>query len=236
MSVQMPQTLSKGLVEINGMVTTREAAIAAGILSAEEPAPMHHQGALTATKAGSNLAIGEAQTQGANVGAAPAEVSRAGAILSQVAETHGPDQVNAALDAAARTGEVPARLPEGVTSDQVSAVVAGYTASAREALAPTGASISTLEEMLTQAELRDVRYAAIHGDQGWIEHLGREAMSRLETLPSRNEGRFKELLNTMSPSDRKAIEQRNSQWIVKLPPPLGEMPWGVAVRQGYLKF
>lgn len=127
------------------------------------------------------------------------------------------------------------QLPEGVTSAQVESIVAGYVAAADNALSTVKSSVDMLMETLTDGELREARLATIMNDTTKMQHLGRQAVDRLSMLPERNPQAFAEMIEGMSPNERKALSQNSrGDWVVTVP---GRKPMGFAfaVKEGIVR-
>ncbi len=236
--VQMSRVVPSDRIVINGTETTRAAAIAAGVLvddsgganaDSADPLPA---GQPDAPKTGNAADIEDAEREAAPE--AVAAVQAAGAAMNDIIATVGPTAANAYLQAGASEGAIPENLPEGVTQAQAEAVIDGYIASAGHTLAGAGSSVPMVQEMLTENELAIARRATVSGDKGLLRNLGQQARTRLEMLPTEAPDRMAQLLEGMSPGDRKMLSQRDGKWV--LTTPSGQMSWGTAVRQGLIKF
>lgn len=224
-------------VTVNGMVTTRAAAEAAGLVpDGEDEEPRQPRSAQQASvKAAGSGPEELAKDAGRDDDAAtPAEIKAADEVLGRAAEAHGVDAVHAHVWNAAEAGEVPTVLPDGVSAADAQAVWDGYHATAEKALGEVGSSVAVLSEMLSEQDLKEARIATFTNDRGWLQDLGRKALSKLEVLPSRHPERFQELVAEMPLEQRNMIRERNGQWVLALPS--GEMSWGHAVRRGIIKF
>ncbi|TCV55149.1 hypothetical protein [Agrobacterium tumefaciens] len=231
---------SPGRVMIGGVETTIEGAIAAGLMTREEAAsgfkqpvqPKAQAGAGTeqATKEAPKATTEEPATEAAQAAA------EAGKVLDSLDQAIGSHAVDMALESAAESGEMPEDgLPEGVTSEHVAAVVAGYTAQANDTLSHVGASVSMLEETLTDAELRDARRATVQNNADLMHDLGRQAVERLARMPETNPDAFAEMMEGMSPAERSVLRQKpRGEWTVAIPG-YPEMSFAAAVRTGIVR-
>ncbi len=232
--VQLARVVPSDRIVINGTETTRAAAIAAGILGgepgSEEPRPA---GQPDANKTGNAADADDDEREAAPD--AVAAVAAAGATMNDIIASVGPTAANAYLMAGAGEGTIPENLPEGVSQAQAETVIDGYIASANHTLAGAGASVPMLNELLTDNELAVARRATVSGDKGLLRNLGQQARSRLELMPTQAPERMAELLQTMTPEDRKMITERNGSWVLTMPDGQSTS-WGNAVRSGIIKF
>lgn len=243
--------LRPGHVVIPGVgETTIEAAINAGLL----PQGWTPQQGFKQPVAGDNLTAGghtqkgaqkatEGQRDGAEVdtdeatfASQKAAAEEAGRLLDAIDQSHGAAVTDAAISEVVETGYVPDELPEGVEPSAVDKIVAGYVAATNATLAETGASVPILMETLSDDELREARSAAVSNDPVKMKHLGRIAMTRLEQLPQTDPDGFREMLEGMTPAERKMLTQddNSGQWVLRIP---GRQPmsYGAAVRAGIIR-
>lgn len=238
--------LRPGHVIIPGVgETTVEAAINAGLL----PQGWTPQQGFKQPVAGSNnLTAGERETpksnettpedaiEDATFSAQKSAVEEAGKVLNTLDEAIGAEAVDSHVSEVVESGLIPDELPEGVDQTAVEKLVAGYVAAADATLADTGASVPILMETLSEAELREARSAAVNGDSLKLKHLGRVAMTRLEQLPQADPIGFSEMVEGMTPAERKMIskDEKSGQWVLRIPgqPP---MSYGAAVRAGIIR-
>jgi len=231
-----------GHVIIGGVETTVEAAIAAGLMErGDAPKPGFSQPVQPKAQAGA----GDKPAKADDVKEKASDTTSHAAIAAKEAsETlDGLDQalgshvVDAALNSVVESGYYPEgdELPEGVTSDHVNKIVAGYTAQANATLADVGASVPMLMEVMSDAELREARSATITNDTMKMQHLGRQAVERLASLPETDPAAFAEMLVDMKPEERKVLSQNDrGEWIIALPgKPV--MSYAAAVRQGIVR-
>lgn len=239
-----------GKINIAGMVTDVSAAKAAGILPPRwqegDPLPFDAPaGAPEGAKAGapdsnktsdSDSASDEGEGSDSH-GAHLAKV--AGEVLHGVQQVHGAQATERLLSAVADSGDPDSildQLPHGVTEAHVQQVMAGYVAQTNSQLATVGASVPMLEDLLSDDDLRAARAAAIANNKEAVQDLGRKAVNALAQLPQTDPEGLKEMIDGMTPEDRKCLRyDRNSrEWRVTLPN-MPEMSYGAAVRLGYVK-
>ncbi|BBD38218.1 hypothetical protein Amn_30980 [Aminobacter sp. Y103A] len=251
-------SLRPGHVVIGGVETTVEAAIQAGLISREDAAsgfkqPVERgarQWAATAgdtgTSNGAKGAHDSAQDRQSDTGTDTLEEAQhaleaaarvASETIQSIEQAHGPQMVDMGLDEVADSGYLPEadKLPEGVTADHLDQIVAGYTAQANDTLLGVGSSVNMLMETMTDDELREARRATIMGDASKMQHFGQQAVNRLALLPTANPEAFAEMVEGMSPAERKALSKNNrGEWIVTVPgrPALS---FGAAVRAGIVR-
>ncbi len=228
-----------GFIQIPGAgETTVEAAKAGGLIphtwNEGDPLPFDH--ALTDAEDGTPKG-----TEEKPAGATHFEhlAKLAGDILSGVDQAHGAQVTDGLMNQVADNGDPDSildQLPAGVSPVHVKQVMAGFIAQANDMLSVVGASVPMLEDYLTDDELRQSRLATVANDRESMGELGRLAVNRLVELPKTEPEAFRELVEGMSPKDRKMIRQdRNSgDWIVSLPGH-PEMAYGTAVRLGMIK-
>lgn len=221
--VAISPTLPDGMVEIPGVgVTTIEAARLAGLL----PAGFQEAGKTPAAPAG----IQHNQEQPKETPEVP---SAADVAISALVTKHGGDVVENAVFASAETGELV--VPDGVDEAHVEAVVSQFVSQAERDLKASGASVAMLDETLSDAEARQARMAVINGDKSGLEHFGKLAVQRMETLPYQSPAAFADLIADMPAAERKALTQNDAgEWVVTIPG-RGAMPFGSAVRAGIVR-
>ncbi len=177
-----------GMVTVGGMTTTIEAAKAAGLIP-QDYQPGFSAGVAAAPQANQQPQVQQQQADDGNT-LAVSSAEQASAInaateaLNAANGTAGQIVVNAMTEDAIVSGELPTNLPAGLSSEQVSAVVAGYTAQANAVLHDTGATVDLLTDMLTESELRTARLAVYRGNDAELKELGGRAMARLAKLPN----------------------------------------------------
>ncbi|NGN40267.1 hypothetical protein G6N74_04260 [Mesorhizobium sp. CGMCC 1.15528] len=230
------QQLRPGHVIIPGVgETTVEAARAAGLL----PPGFNQAGFDPSSKAAPATAQ---QTQQQNNTSAksdeivmPEAVKAADNALANIGEIIGQDAVNNAVWLAAETGEAPTELPSDIPLEVVDHIVAGAVAQADAVLKATGANVALLDEMLSASEARQARTATVTRDDQALQKLGREALGRLEVMPSRSPAEFAEWISTLPKDERKALSQdQNGNWAITVPG-RPTMSWGAAVRAGIVR-
>lgn len=159
--------------------------------------------------------------QDSTEGQTPQEVAQAASeALQSIEREHGVEAVDAGLDDVSDSGYLPDedQLPQGVTTAAVEKIVAGYTAQANDALSGVGASVDMLMETLSDNDLREARRATIMGDSTKLQHLGARAVDALASLPTADPEAFAEMVEGMSPQERKALSRaKNGDWIVTVP-------------------
>lgn len=233
--------LRPGHVVIGGVETTVEAAIAAGLMTREEAAQGFKQPVQSQAKAGTgdDKATKEASEVDREETASEAAqaAKEAGEVLDSLDQTLGAHVVDAALDEVIESGYLPEadELPEGADLGHVIKVMAGYVAQANSVLADAGASVPLLMETLDDEELRDARRATVKNDPDRMRELGRVAVDRLARMPELDPEGFAEMLEGMSPAERKCLTQNaRGDWIVSIPdkPAMG---FGAAVRMGFVR-
>lgn len=248
-------------VIIGGVETSREAAIAAGLIKPETPLGFKQPAAQTPPAGSSALDNGAVmaggldrqtlqQLHGAGDQRQPAEAPKAAAgddgttgrqaaadaasqTLEGIAQRYGSHVVDAGLSEAVESGSLPGteQLPEGVTQEHVERVVAGYVAVADDMLSEVGASVALLTETLSADELREARRATLAGDNLKLQHYGRQAVERLASLPTRDPAGFADMVQNMRPDERKALRQTPNGDWKVSLPDGREMSFGTAVRQ-----
>lgn len=161
----------------------------------------------------------------------------AGDILDRADKALGAEVTDKYLSDAVETGVIPEEgLPEGFTPVMVKQVYQGYVAQADAVLAPVGASVALLQDMLTDDELRQARHHTLSKDSDSLADLGRAAVNRLAMLPKTDPEGFMQMVADMSPAERKCIDfdKKRGEWLVKIP---GKptMSYGAAVRMGLVR-
>lgn len=231
------QQVRPGHVIIPGLgETTVEAARAAGLLpEGFKQAGVPSGASATAQQTQQQQQNNNTSAKGDDQIVMPEVVKVADNALANIGEIIGRDAVNDALWLAAETGEAPTELPSNIPTEVVDHIVTGAVAQADAVLKTTGANVALLDEMLTPAEARQARTATItRGDQA-LQKLGREALSRLEVMPSRSPAEFAEWISTLPTDERKALSQdQNGSWSITVPG-RPTMSWGAAVRAGIVR-
>ena len=238
-----------GFVKIGGTDTPITAAKAAGLL------PEHWQpgmpigpfgepaAAPEGTKAGTRDADADADKGPQEVTAKTAHQQHlakiAGDILHGVDQLHGPQVADALMSQVAESGDVDAfldQLPQGVNETHVKQVMAGYVAAADAAFAKAGSSLTAVEELLDEDQLREARRLTVVGNSEGLQDLGRIALDRLATLPEKDPEAFHDMLDAMPSAQRKMIVQTADKrgWMLKAPGH-PEMSFGAAVRAGFIR-
>jgi hypothetical protein len=227
----------------NGMTTTVEAAIAAGLLVDGNPQPRgpvassfnggpsgalpeapqaNPEGNRNATEQAPNAAP-EGSTISTSQEAASAITAGAQA-LQAATEAIGATAVTAFQHDVVTTGNLPTQLPDGISQDQVNAVAGAYVAQANALLKETGATVDGLVKMLNPSELRQARIAAFQNNDAQLKELGHRAMSRLTTLPD-DPVLLKELTADW-PADVKITQRDGKAWVETA---AWQMSWADAV-------
>jgi hypothetical protein len=168
-------------------------------------------------------------------GTPEAAVEAASKAIQGIEQIHGSHVVDAGLDAVVDSGELPDELPEGVTPGHIERIVAGYVASANDALSGVGASVDMLMNTLSDDELREARQATVAGDSVKLQNLGARAVDALASMPTSDPEAFAEMIEGMKPQERQALSRAaNGDWLVTLP---GRAPmnFGAAVRAGIVR-
>ncbi|MCO8143662.1 hypothetical protein NHN26_00360 [Rhodovulum tesquicola] len=238
----VPSQLRPGHVMIPGFgETTIDAAIAGGLLpQGWTPEQGFEQPVAGTEKA--NAAGDQTDTEDKAASRTEAEwqaaADEAGQILQGADQALGSHAVDRALHDAADHGEIPTAegMPEGVTEEMVAKVYAGYVAQSEATLSEVGASIATLSETLTDEELRQARHAAIQNDAERMKELGRVAVERLAKMPQTDPEGFLEMVEGMTPAERKMIRQDrlSKEWRITVPGH-PEVSFGAAVRMGLVR-
>jgi hypothetical protein len=156
----------------------------------------------------------------------------ASVILDGLAKQVGADAVNSGLDAAARSGDIPETLPEGMSVSDAERVMQGYVQQADAVLAESGASVAMLEEVCTAEELTRARIATLYNDASQLAAIGNAAVNRLADLPVSDPAAFRSLVDAMPAAEREALKQdAMGNWIVTHPQH-GSMSLATALRLG----
>jgi hypothetical protein len=193
-----------------------------------------------------NLSNAEEQSDKANSkdedrpkleGATPEEqqqIAKAHDALNQAKETIGAYAVDSLQEDVVASGELPSAddLPEGITPEMVQSVADAYTAQANTVLRTVpGASVTALQEMLNDSELKEARVAAFTGNDQQLKDLAYKAVSRLQKLP--DDPTTLKQLTAHWPATHKVV-RRGSEWWVTTP--TAEMPWSDLVASGEIRF
>lgn len=239
-----PRQGRPGFIQMpNGDETPIDAAKAAGLIPQHwqegDPSPFDvpAEGKPSAGKADAKAAAKEAPKGSEELSATQHTVKAASDILAKADGTLGTGAVDELLAQAADLGDVPLdAIPEGFTEAQARQVYAGYVAQAEEALAPVNASVATLEETLTDAELLQARMATLTNSSDELAALGQMAVSRLAQLPQTDPEGFREMVEAMTPAERKHIryDDHRGEWLVDVPG-FGLMSYGAAVQGGWVR-
>lgn len=224
-----------GMVTVNGMTTTIEAAKAAGLIS-QDYQPGFNAGVAAAPQFNQQQPQAQQQQQPQsnddNTIKATAEQAKAinasTAAIEQANEAIGNFAVSSLLEDAVVSGDIPTTPPRGVSAGQVSAVVAGFEAQANAVLSETGASVSLLNDMLNESELRAARLATYRGNDRELRDLGNKAMDRLAKLPN-DPALFKAM--TADWHDVQITRGKDGDTLVRAPGWPSAMSWSAAVKQ-----
>ncbi|MBB4378456.1 hypothetical protein [Bradyrhizobium sp. SBR1B] len=222
-----------GMVTVNGMTTTIEAAKAAGLIS-QDYQPGFNAGVAAAPHSNQQQAQVQQQPQSNDENTIKATAEQAKAItastaaIKQANEAIGNFAVSSLLEDAVVSGGIPTTPPRGVSAEQVSAVVAGFEAQANAVLSETGASVSLLNDMLTESELRAARLATYRGNDRELRDLGNKAMDRLTKLPN-DPALFKAM--TADWHDIQIIRGQDGDTLVRAPGWPKAISWSAAVKQ-----
>ncbi|MFT4115968.1 hypothetical protein [Bradyrhizobium sp.] len=229
-----------GMVTVNGMTTTVEAAKAAGLISQDyQPgfnagvaaAPQSHQ---QQPQVQSQQQRPQQQPQATDDNTIKATAEQAKAInastaaLEQANEAIGNFAVSSLLEDAVVSGDIPTAPPRGISAEQMSAVIVGFEAQANAVLSETGASVSLLNDMLNESELRAARLATYRGNDRELRDLGNKAMDRLTKLP--NDPALFEAM-TADWHDVQITRCKSGDTLVKAPGWPKAMSWSAAVKQ-----
>lgn len=226
-----------GMVHIPGLgETTVAAAKAAGLL----PEGFQEPGAGNAAAPGT---VGAPQQAPQNAPKAsqddtPADAPAHEKLLGGLAEKIGTDNMRYGVYSAADIGDASDAIAKGVVTEaHVETLVQGFTEQANEALRamPGSAAVSVdmLSEVLSDEELRHCRTATIMGDTGKLQHYGRQALNRFETLPYKDPTAFSALIADMPAAEREALryDETSREWTVNIPG-RAPMSFAKAVRSG----
>ncbi|MEZ0058942.1 hypothetical protein ABIF26_004450 [Bradyrhizobium elkanii] len=223
-----------GMVTVNGMTTTIEAAKAAGLIS-QDYQPGFNAGVAAAPQSNQQQPqVQPQQPKSSDDNTIKATVEQAKAInastaaIDQANEAIGNFAVSSLLEDAVVSGDIPTTPPRGVSAEQVSAVVAGFEAQANAVLSETGASVSLLNDMLNKSELRAARLATYRGNDRELRDLGNKAMDRLTKLPN-DPALFKAM--TADWHDIQITRGKDGDTLVRAPGWPKAMSWSAAVKQ-----
>jgi hypothetical protein len=162
------------------------------------------------------------------------QIAKAHDALNQAKEAIGAYAVDSLQENVVASGELPSvdNLPNGITPEMVQSVADAYTAQANTVLRSVpGASVTALQEMLTDNELKEARLAAFTGNDQKLKDLGSKAVSRLQKLPD-DPVTLKEL--TAHWPDTHKVVRRGSEWWVTTP--TAAKPWSDLVASGDIRF
>jgi hypothetical protein len=223
-----------GMVTVGGMTTTIEAAKAGGLIPQDYDPSFKAGVAAAPTSNQQQQAPAQEQTDPSNEitvsSAEQAEAIKAATdAISHANSAIGQTAVNAMTEETVVSGELPQHLPAGIGNEQVSAVVAGYTAQANAVLADTGATVDLLTDMLSDNELRAARLAVYRGNDAELRDLGNRAMDRLVKLPN-DPATFKALTAGWG-NDVQITRSKGGDTLVCAPGWPKALPWSVAVKQ-----
>lgn len=233
-----------GFVQIPGVgETTIEAAKCAGLLPLtwQEGDRLPFDGAperdSDKSAKGTDKAPEAAQDKQPEPTVAEHKVKVAGDILDRADTALGAEVTDSFINAAVESGELPEEgLPEGFTPVMVKQVYQGFVAQADAVLAPVGASVALLQDMLTDDELRQARQHTMTKANDDLADLGRVAVDRLAMLPKTDPEGFMQMVADMPAAERKCIDfdKKRGEWLVKVPgKPV--MSYGAAVRMGIIR-
>lgn len=239
-----------GMVNIGGIETSVSAAKAAGLLPANwsegQPLPFERGASREAPYIATKGL--QAITTPPSTGRGPQEAAEshsahltkvAGEILRGVDEAHGSDVSDGLLREVAENGEpesILTSLPPGVTETHVKQVMAGFISQANNCLASVGSSVTMLQEVMDDHDLRRARLATLQGDDAALHQIGEKAVNTLAQLPERDPVGFMEMVSGMNKAERDCIrfDKNSRQWRVTVPGQ-PEMSYGAAVRLGLVR-
>ena len=233
-----------GMVTVGGMTTTIEAAKAAGLV-AQDYDPSFRAGVAAAPQPNQQAPQPNPQVQqqqqpqskDENTIKATTEQAKAinasTAAIEQANEAIGNFAVSSLLEDAVVSGDIPTTPPKGISAEQVSAIVAGYTAQANAVLADTGATAELLSDMLNANELRAARLAVHRGNDGELKELGRRAFSRLLSLPN-DPANLKAMTSGADWADVEITRSKAGDTMVKAPGWPKAVLWSDAIRRGLI--
>ncbi|PVA11551.1 hypothetical protein DC366_00845 [Pelagivirga sediminicola] len=240
--------LRPGHIMIPGAGETTIAAAKAGGLIPHtykegDPLPFDAPGGAKDTSAANSTANGDQQKEQEQKELTVPEhrAKVASELLQGVDQMHGAHVTDGLLALAVEDGEplsVLDQLPEGVSEPQVMQVYAGYVAQAEAVLSERapGVSIDTLNDTLSDDELRAARHATVNGDADELARFGQMAQERLAGLPNSDPEGFQQMVDDMSAVERKCIsfDKLSGEWRVSVPNhPV--MSYGAAVRMGLIR-
>jgi hypothetical protein len=163
----------------------------------------------------------------------------AGGVLDQVDQTHGAAVTDSLIEQVAESGDpesILENLPKGFQAVQVQQVMAGYIAQANTTLSAVGSSVSMLQELLTDDELRNARRATLSKSEDMLQELGRLAVDRLAKLPQSDPEGFKDMVDAMAPKAKAMLrfDRNRGDWVFTKPDGM-QMSYGAAVRMGIIR-
>lgn len=222
-----------GMVTVNGMTTTIEAAKAAGLISPDYQ-PSFNAGVAAAPQSNQQQAQVQQQPQSNDENTIKATAEQAKAItastaaIEQANEAIGNFAVSSLLEDAVVSGDIPSAPPKGISAEQMSAVIVGFEAQANAVLSESGATVSLLNDMLNENELRAARLATYRGNDRELRDLGNKAMDRLAKLPN-DPALFKAM--TADWHDVQVTRGKDGDTLVRAPGWPKAMSWSAAVKQ-----
>jgi hypothetical protein len=225
-----------GMVTVGGITTSIEAAKAGGVIP-QDYQPGFKAGVAAAPQSNQQPQVQQQpqqpQSNDENTIKATAEqaksINASTAAIEQANEAIGNFAVSSLLEDAVVSGDIPATPPKGISAEQVSAVIVGFEAQANAVLSETGASVSLLNDMLNESELRAARLATYRGNDRELRDLGNKAMDRLAKLPN-DPATFKALTADWG-NDVQITRGKDGDTLVKAPGWPKALAWSVAVKQ-----
>jgi hypothetical protein len=223
----------------NGMEMKKDLAVQMGLVDANAPQVGHQQDTTVRPQQGQQQQQEQKQDQQQQQKDDTAEYStaqkEAQTVLDTARQSIGEDAVSAALQTVARSGDVEASLPEGVTPAQAQSVVQAYTELADALLAPTNTTVNMLTATLSPSELQSCRKATISKDQAVLKAHAKLARERLAAMPERDPEGFRRMLDTYYP-ELDVRKDGNGRTIVLLDGEDNYTSWGAAVLMNEVKF